>query len=148
MSLSAERVRWTSSFISRCVARRPIGVVSTPVVGIRKHAANFSADPLVNTLGEIDVLKYVLAHNPAAARVKRLILDQITNRTAQAAEHSFDIGDLPKSRELMRPVTLRHRSARQMVKALIASLPDKAGSVLRQTSLAIAARQHDRSRVT
>ena len=41
-------------FTLRCVTHPPIGVLSAPLVGIRKHPGNFSADHLRTLEGEID----------------------------------------------------------------------------------------------
>jgi glycosyltransferase involved in cell wall biosynthesis len=125
-------------FHLRCVAKGPIGVVAAPVVGIRKHAANFSGDPLVNALGEIEVLRYVLQHNPIALKAKGIIVDEIARRTAKAAEQSFDIGNLRGCRELMKSVPVRQRSRRQILKAAIASLPPYAAHGLRHTAQVLA----------
>ena len=48
-------------FILRCVDLPPIGVLSAPLVGIRKHAGGFSSQPLRTLKGEIEILHYVLA---------------------------------------------------------------------------------------
>ena len=48
----------------RVGANPPIAVVHCPLVAIRKHAQNFSADTEKMNLGDANVLEYVLPHSP------------------------------------------------------------------------------------
>ena len=80
-------------FHLRCVVRPPIGVVAAPVVGIRKHSGNFSADAYVNALGEIAILQYVRQHHAAAGRHELAIRQSLARRSAAAAAGAFAAGD-------------------------------------------------------
>jgi len=52
----------------RLAEHAPIGVVQAPLVGIRKHAGNYSADVQAMNLGDALILEHVLARRPARFR--------------------------------------------------------------------------------
>lgn len=106
-------------FHLRCVCRPPIGVVVAPVVGIRKHASNFSGDPLKTTLGEIEILRYALANNPTAKSYERAIEAEIVSRSASAARGAFSAGNFEAARRLIRAVPYRSRTWKLHVKNVI-----------------------------
>ncbi len=110
-------------FHLRCVGRAPIGVVSAPVVGIRKHNSNFSGDPLKSLLGEIEILRFVLKHNPDAKSHEDLIRQQVTRRFMMAAEAAFANGDLALARELFQAIPSSSRSWKLHVKRLLCYPP-------------------------
>lgn len=124
-------------FHLRCVSRPPIGVLCAPLVGIRKHPDSVSARPFETTLGEIQILRYVLEHHPAAKEHKRAICEQIILRSAIAAEGAFAAGLLDKARELLAAVPRDRRSGRLRVKAAIARLPRPLARLARETALEI-----------
>jgi glycosyltransferase involved in cell wall biosynthesis len=126
-------------FTLRCVTRAPIGVVSAPVVGIRKHNANFSGDALRSLVGEIEIFRYVLKDHPWAKQYAHAIHEQIIVRSAAAAELAFETGELEKTRELLEAVPYSRRSWKLQVKGLISQSPRALGQVLRKTTLALSA---------
>jgi len=91
-------------FHLRCVARTPLGVVSAPVVGIRKHSSNFSGDLVRTTLGEVKVLEYVLANDPHAAQHRSAISQQIVSRSKAGAAEAFRTGRLEIARDFLKRV--------------------------------------------
>jgi hypothetical protein len=125
-------------FHLRCVSHPPVAVVATPVVGIRKHAGNFSGDVFRTLVGEIEILKYVLAHNPAASEHVDAIQEQIILRSGDAAEAAFAAGQLEKARQLLQGVPHNRRSWRQKVKGLIAASPKSVGQWLQKATVALA----------
>lgn len=127
-------------FILRCVNQSPIGVVSSPLVGIRKHSGGFSSRPLRTLRGEITILHYVLDHQPAARGHEGAIRDSIIERSAGGADMTFLAGDLDGFREFLEAVPWERRSASLRMKSLIARLPDRVARALRPASLALAAR--------
>jgi hypothetical protein len=111
-------------FTLRCVSRAPIGVVSAPVVGIRKHSSNLSADVLRTTLGEIEILRQLLASEFAPAmQHKHTLREQIIIRSASAAACAFASRDVEKARELLRAVPWVRRSWKLQLKGMIANCP-------------------------
>jgi glycosyltransferase involved in cell wall biosynthesis len=133
-------------FILRCVNQPPIGVVSAPLVGIRKHPGGFSSRPLRTLQGEITILHYVLEHHPSAREHERAIRNSIVERSAAGADLAFLAGDLDRFQEFLRAVPRERRSRALRTKSLIAQLPSPLARVVRGASLAMAAR-HRRNRM-
>jgi glycosyltransferase involved in cell wall biosynthesis len=126
-------------FTLRCVDRPAIAVVAEPVVGIRKHAANFSRDNVRSILGEIEILRYVLENHPAAQDHRDTILEQILVRNVSAAEGAFAVGELGKVRELLKAVAFHRRSWKLHLKSMVAQCPGTGGYILRKGIIALAA---------
>jgi len=124
-------------FHLRCVSHPPIAVVATPVVGIRKHSGNFSGDKLRTLVGEVEILRYVLANNPVAADYKDAIHEQIILRSGEAAEAAFAAGQLKRTNELLKSVPHGRRSWKQTLKALIAAVPGGMGQSLQRATVAL-----------
>jgi glycosyltransferase involved in cell wall biosynthesis len=64
----------------RIAEHAPIGLLRRPLVGIRKHDGNYSADVQAMNLGDSLVLEHVLATRPAAAAHAALIRASIARR--------------------------------------------------------------------
>jgi len=129
-------------FHLRCVGRPNIGVVSRPVVGIRKHDSNFSGQPLKLAMGEIAVLRYVLANNPQAIAYTEVIENQIAIRNAFLAADAFGSGDLESARKFLAGVPYNRRSQKLKVKSIILQCPDSVGHSLRKIGIYIAQHLH------
>lgn len=110
-------------FVLRAAAHHPIGVVSKPVVSIRKHSSNFSGDNVRTTLGEIQILQYVMDHHAPGKRLRSLILEQIRHRREDVAAASFSAGDFETMRKVLKPAPIWQRSCRLHVKSAVARLP-------------------------
>jgi len=132
-------------FTLRCVARPPIAVVSRPVVGIRKHASNFSGDNVRGLMGEARILRYVLENHPAAEACRETIRKQIEERHIGAAEGAFRTGDLAKVREWLAEVPLRRRPWKVQLKYLMAHCPGRGGEMLRRRMITLASNGRVRS---
>lgn len=111
-------------FHFRCTAHARIGVVTTPVVGIRKHDGNISGDNTKMTIGEIVIRRYLLEHNEVAQRVSGAIHSQINQRTMSAAEGLFGLGHFEEAHQLFHSVPYRDLSLKMHVKNIVAQLPD------------------------
>jgi hypothetical protein len=126
-------------FTLRCVTHPPIGVLSAPLVGIRKHSGNFSVDHLRTLKGEIEILRYVLEQQPFARRHQAAVLDGIARLNVAGAEVCFQSGNLSGFREFLKAVPPGYRSRALRIKSLIARLPDRVAERLRGASLTLAA---------
>jgi glycosyltransferase involved in cell wall biosynthesis len=126
-------------FILRCVDQPPLGVLSAPVVGIRKHAGGFSSQPLRTLKGEIEILHYVLQHHTAASAHEGVIRDSIVQRHVAGAELAFLLGDLGLVHDFLRAVPRRARSRSLRLKSFIAALPPGVAEPARKGSLSLAA---------
>jgi hypothetical protein len=109
-------------FTLRCVRHPPIGIVTSPVVGIRKHGGNISGSQLRLLREEIEVLNYCLDHHEPPADSVPTIRDSIALRSAQAAELAFAEGELDLVKELAANAG-NHSSTRLRLKQRISSLP-------------------------
>jgi len=125
-------------FHLRCVDYPNTGVVAAPVVGIRKHASNFSGNPLKLAIGEVAILRYVLANNPSAQKYADTIQDQISRRAATSVACAFEAGELELARKLMSAVPHSYRSWKLQAKNLILHSPDRIGQILRKVSMLLA----------
>lgn len=125
-------------FHLRCVRHAPIGAVTAPVVGVRKHGSNFSGDPLITTLGELEILRFVLANHEAAASCSSTIQREIARRSAAAAELAFEHGDFRRVRSLLESVPPELRSSKLKAKAAISNLPDPLAAAACRTVLGLA----------
>ncbi len=124
-------------FHLRCVGRTPIGIISAPVVGIRKHTSNFSGSIFRTTIGQIEILRYVLKNNPAASRYSDAIEEQIVIRSACAAHDTFTLGQFDLFRELLKAVPPARRSWKLSLKGLIACSPGAFGQLLRRATTSL-----------
>jgi hypothetical protein len=128
-------------FLLRCVGRSPIGVVTAPVVGIRKHGGNFSGDALRRQAGEVNILQYVLKTNPYAPLYKRQIEEQIAIRSAGAASLAFSGGDMASVRRFLQAVPPGRRSWKLHCKGLIAGCPAGLGQIFQRITTVAAGRR-------
>jgi glycosyltransferase involved in cell wall biosynthesis len=119
----------------RVAAAPPVAACRTPLVTIRKHAANFSGDTERMNLGDATVLEYVLATRPELAPLRATILASIAQRRVAALESAFARGDLQGVREISGRLGRTRLSARVRAKVAIARMPRRIGRYL-QTALA------------
>lgn len=113
----------------RIGAHPPIGVVQKPLVGIRKHGANISADVQAMNLGDARVLEHVLAKHPGMGVYEAAIAASIIDRRTMALDIAFSQGDFAAVQEIyaMLPDSARSRSVR--LKRKIAGLPRPVGAI-------------------
>jgi glycosyltransferase involved in cell wall biosynthesis len=101
----------------------PFGVVQTPMVGIRKHAGNYSADVQAMNLGDADILEYVLRSRPSLGIFAIEIRASIARRRAQALEAAFVRSDFAGVRAIYALLLPADRTHRLRIKARVAMLP-------------------------
>jgi glycosyltransferase involved in cell wall biosynthesis len=73
----------------RLAEHPPLGVVRRPLVGVRKHAGNYSADVQAMNLGDARVLEYVLATRPGLRALAGPIRASIERRRLAALDTAF-----------------------------------------------------------
>ncbi len=110
-------------FTLRCVQEGPIGVVRLPVVGVRRHALNFSADNERNARGEILILEYALDHHHLGPSTRALIAEQIHLRRVEASYGAFRRGDFKDVVALCGGVPPQYLDRKARLKLAIARLP-------------------------
>jgi glycosyltransferase involved in cell wall biosynthesis len=111
-------------FTLRCVAAAPVGMIEIPLVGIRRHQGNYSANQLANLLGEVKILHHAKTHHAAAKRYGAQIDAQIRYRNAEALGLAFTKGDYDLVQALAGSVGRRGLGFKHRLKAFLASLPN------------------------
>lgn len=110
-------------FALRCVQEGPVGVVREPVVGVRRHAANYSGDDLANTCGQIEILEYALDHHTLSESTRRLVREQINLRRVEAAYEAFRRGEFHQVVSLISHVPSSYLDGKSKLKLAISRLP-------------------------
>ena len=101
----------------------PFGIVFDPLVGIRKHHGNFSADTRKMNLGDANILEYALRTRPSLRAHAALIQASIAIRRRDAMDAAFVDRDFAAVRDIYRMLPETTRSNKLQTKWLIAMLP-------------------------
>jgi len=110
-------------FVLRCAANAPAAAIGDALVGIRRHAGNFSTDQLRNLLGEIEILRYARIRHNATARARTIIDDQIAKRSLQSLELAFSVGNYPLVKSLASSLKGNAIGFKPQIKNLLAAMP-------------------------
>ncbi len=123
-------------FTLRSVREAPIGVLTQPGVGIRRHRDNFSADWLRAILASISVLRLALENHSIPEDWRSLLREQIIARSMSAVDDAFGRQDFAALRSpALDPAEL---SARHRLKTAIARLPEPVAKSAARVLLGIA----------
>jgi len=116
----------------RLAEHAPIGVVQAPLVGIRKHAGNYSADVQAMNLGDALILEHVLARRPALRPLASVIEASVAARRGDALDTAFARRDFAAVRAISRllPTPGASRKAKMAVAALPAPMDRLASAAL------------------
>ena len=101
----------------------PFGVMHQALVGIRKHAGNFSADVQAMNLGDAWILDHVLATRPAARAHAAAFRRSAASRRMQALDTAFARGDYNAVQDIALLLAPQDQSSRLRMKARIAGWP-------------------------
>jgi glycosyltransferase involved in cell wall biosynthesis len=110
------------------LAEHPVGIVRTPLVGIRKHAGNFSADVQAMNLGDAFVLESVLSRRPSLAPLADAIRASIVRRRTEALDTAFSRRDFDAVRRIA--AMLGRVSGKTRIKRMVAGLPEPVRSAV------------------
>jgi len=110
------------------LAEHPIGIVRKPLVGIRKHAGNFSADVQAMNLGDAFILENVLARRPSLAPLAATIRASIVRRRTEALDTAFSRRDFDAVRRIA--AMLGKLSGKTRIKRIVAGLPEPVRSAV------------------
>jgi Glycosyl transferase family 2 len=100
----------------------PLGIVRQPLVGIRKHAGNFSRDVQAMNLGDAFILEHLLTTRPSLAPLAPAIRASIQQRRREALDTAFARHDFAAVRDIAAKLPSLPATAR--LKHAIATLPD------------------------
>ena len=107
----------------RVAEHPPIGVVSRPLVAIRKHAGNFSADVQAMNLGDAEVLEIVMSTRPSLAPYGDQIRASIVRRRRDAFDIAFARRDFAAARAIYPRLGEIGRTPNIRIKYYVASMP-------------------------
>ncbi len=110
-------------FALRNFGNPPIGVLSEPRVGIRRHETNRSRDVFGLWISQVRIFEYVLAEHAAAQPFKAAVRDELERKRALAVARAFTAGELDAVRELAPAVEARFLDWKLKLKIRIAKLP-------------------------
>jgi hypothetical protein len=122
-------------FVLRCVQQAPIGVVTRPMVGMRRHGANAAGDRFRDLRGTVKILDFARAHHPLAPQYANLIDEHLLRDRLEAADLAFSAGQYALVRELMQPIPDAERPWKAKVKMTISSMPEPFRTVLAKATL-------------
>lgn len=108
----------------RVVNAPPVGIVQKPLVGIRKHGGNISADVQAMNLGDALVLEHVLRAQPGMDKYEAAICASIQERRRAALATAFSRRDLAAVRAIYDALPHAAHDRSIAVKRRIAGLPN------------------------
>jgi len=121
-------------FALRCTQAGPIGIVTKPMVGIRKHGGNMSGGSTYGPVwSDVQILEHSLRVHPLAGQYEDVIKEEIQGRSALVATEAFSAGNFPIYRQALQRVPWSERSARVKLRGALSVLPD---SILEQLIVA------------
>jgi hypothetical protein len=114
-------------FTLRCAQELPIGVVTQPVVGIRRHEGNFSRHLPRTLAGEAAILEHAIRRHRAATTCRAYIEAEVTRRRIAAFDAAFSRGERTLAVDLAPLIPQAQRSAKLRAKHLAARVPGRLG---------------------
>lgn len=111
----------------RLAEHAPLGVVQAPLVGIRKHVGNYSADVQSMNLGDALILEHVLSHRPTLQPFASMIKASVAARRGDAFDTAFARSDFASVRAIGR--LLSAPGAARQIKMAVATLPAPMGRI-------------------
>lgn len=100
----------------------PLGILTKPLIGIRKHAGNFSGDVQKMNLGDALILEHALRTSPALAPYRALIHASVCQRRRAALDSAFAARDFSAVNEIFSLLPPANRGGSARLKAIVATL--------------------------
>ena len=110
-------------FTLRVLEAGKVVLCKRPLVHIRKHGANDSADSVRMVRGTAQILEYALAHHPIASGYRDIILKGIKDRRLSVFHVAFGRGDFPVAQEMLCLVDRHPADLKFWIKKMITKLP-------------------------
>ena len=114
-------------FTLRCLYGAKTAALPEPLVLIRRHAGNFSADMARRLQGEILCLRHILANHPEAVQYRAIIEREIRLRQVLTLDAAFAAFNHALARRAFAEIAPADRTAKLWLKRLVAGLPDVLG---------------------
>jgi len=110
-------------FTLRVLEAGKVVLCKRPLVRIRRHESNDSADSVHMERGTAQILEHALRHHPIAANFRDIIVKGIEQRRLGVFHVAFGRGDFPVAQEMLTLVRQRPTDLKFWMKMLITKLP-------------------------
>lgn len=110
-------------FVLRLIGSAKLALCAIPLVRVRKHGGNDSADNVRQVLGCVQILEFALAHHPHAQRHSGAIQQSIAMRRLDIFNGAFARGAFDIAGTILSQIRDRPTDRRFRLKALITRLP-------------------------
>jgi glycosyltransferase involved in cell wall biosynthesis len=110
-------------FTLRLIGQAKLALCATPLVRIRKHGSNDSADNIRTVSGCVQILEFALDAHPFAAPYRDHILDGIDERRLDVFNGAFARGAFDTAGTMLAGMRRRPQDRKFRLKAFITALP-------------------------
>jgi glycosyltransferase involved in cell wall biosynthesis len=110
-------------FTLRLIGQARLALCATPLVRIRKHGGNDSADNIRTVSGCVHILEYVLEQHPFASPYRDAILHGIDERRLDVFNGAFARGAFDTAADMLGRMRRRPQDRKFRLKVLITGLP-------------------------
>jgi glycosyltransferase involved in cell wall biosynthesis len=110
-------------FALRVVAEGRVALCKAPLVRIRKHEGNDSADGIKTVRGTADILDFALRSHPAAQQYKDVILKDIDSRRVGVFDAAFASGQFDTAAQMLGLLRTMPQHRKFKLKVMIMRLP-------------------------
>lgn len=118
-------------FTLRCNEHPGAVIVHEPLVGIRKHAGNYSKGRIRQLLSDSAILAWCADNHETGRRHQQRMVQVAMGRRSQALDEAFSQGNLPQVREIARLIPTSHQRKRTRIKVALAHTRLVPGALLR-----------------
>ncbi|WP_313030299.1 glycosyltransferase family 2 protein [Massilia alkalitolerans] len=110
-------------FTLRLIEAGRMALCTAPLVRVRKHSGNSSANSMIQVDGCIKILEFALVHHPVAQQYREAILRSIDERRIEVFDAAFATGAFELAAESLAAMRTRPDNLRFRLKAWITRLP-------------------------
>lgn len=110
-------------FTLRLIGQARLALCARPLVRVRKHGANDSADNIRTVSGCVHILEFVLKEHPFATPYRDAILHSIDERRLDVFNGAFACGAFDIAADMAGRMRQRPRDRKFQLKAFITALP-------------------------
>lgn len=110
-------------FALRTIDTTDVALCALPLMRIRKHANNDSADNIRTVYGTIQILLFALQHHAGAKQHRQAVLGSIDERRLDVFNGAFASGAFEIAAEMLSSLRPAPRDRKFFVKAMITKLP-------------------------
>ncbi len=132
-------------FVLRCSEQPPTGIVTRPLVGMRRHDSNAYGNRLKDLIGKAEVFEYALKHHRTAPQHEAALSSAILQMRTEAADVAFLSRQLDLAHELLTPVRHAGLGMKARLKLALTGWPEPVRSAAANLLLAGAKAQRGAS---